>query len=200
MQEPIDFKHSEITERLRSMSLSMFRKNFFGIFHGSISARLGYQQFIINKKRAIFDELVSKDLIALNVQKDYRWNEASIDTPIHAHIYQAHPDAKFIAYAMPPYSVSYSLTHKMLCPLDYFGQRILGKEIPILDPKDYDTWYERAVYEIPQAFSKTNQKFTLIKGYGIYAFDRDLHSLGKTIALIENTCKILHYNASLREI
>lgn len=31
------------------MSLSMFRKGFLGIFHGSISARLEQDKFIINK-------------------------------------------------------------------------------------------------------------------------------------------------------
>ena len=182
---------------LNQISLAMFRKNFFGIFHGSISARLTYDNFIINTKQAVFDDIGLHNLISLNIQEDYRWNEASIDTPIHAQIYKMYKNAKFIAYAMPPYSVSYSLKHDKLKPLDYFGQEVLGDEIDIWDPKDFKTWYQRASQEISENIINKNKKFLLIKGYGIYAFERDLNALAKKIAIIENTCKILHFNADL---
>ena len=38
---------------LQKISLAMFRKNFFGIFQGSISAKLEEGHFLINKKEAI---------------------------------------------------------------------------------------------------------------------------------------------------
>ena len=181
---------------LRQVSLAMFRKNFFGIFHGSISARLTQTNFVINSKLAVFDNLDSNHLIVLNTSKDYRWNESSMDTAIHAQIYLTYPDAKFIAYAMPPYSVSYSLIYNHLKPLDFFGKSVLGEEVAIWDPKDYETWYERAPKEISEQIA--HQQFLLIKGYGIYVFDRDLYSLAKKIAVIENTCKILHFQADLK--
>ncbi|RDU70663.1 hypothetical protein CQA58_04805 [Helicobacter brantae] len=183
---------------LKQVSLSMFRKNFFGIFHGSISARLTYESFVINAKQAVFDDLNEKSLIALNTIKDYRWNESSIDTPIHAQIYKNYKNAKFIAYAMPPYSVSYSLKHTHLRPLDFFGRQILGEEVEIWDIGNYDTWYDRAMYEIADHITQNNKRFLIIKGYGIYAFDRDLNSLAKKIAVIENSCKILHFYADLQ--
>lgn len=182
---------------LRRVALAMFRKNFFGIFHGSISAKLNHEYFIINKRQAVFDDLNPDNLITLSARKDYRWNEASIDAEIHAKIYKMHKNAKFIAYAMPPYSVSYSLKYDILKPIDFFGQMILGQEIKILDPGAYQTWYQRANEEIATNMAENNQAFLIIKGYGIYALDRDLYSLAKTIALIENTCKILHLNADL---
>lgn len=183
---------------LKRISLAMFRKNFFGIFHGSISARLTYENFVINSKQAIFDDLNTNNLISLNTQKDYRWNEASIDTHIHAQIYKTYKNAKFIAYTMPPYTVSYSLKNSFLRPLDFFGQQILGQEISIWDIGNYATWYERAPYEIVQQIKKNDKSLLIIKGYGIFAFDRDLYSLAKNIAIIENTCKILHFNADLQ--
>lgn len=184
---------------LKRVSLAMFRKNFFGIFHGSISARLTYENFVINSKQAVFDDLNPNNLISLNIQKDYRWHEASIDTPIHAQIYKTYKNAKFIAYTMPPYAVSYSLKHSHLRPLDFFGHEILGEEVEIWDIGHYSTWYDRAPYEIAEQITKNNKRFLIIKGYGIYAFDRDLHSLAKNIAVIENTCKILHFNMDLQE-
>ena len=80
---------------LKRVSLAMFRKNFFGIFHGSISARLTNDGFVINSKRAVFDDLNPNNLISLNTQKDYRWNEASIDTPIHAQIYKTFKNCRW---------------------------------------------------------------------------------------------------------
>ena len=40
----------EIFKNLKTISLSMFRKNFFGIFHGSLSVKLEEGHFLINKK------------------------------------------------------------------------------------------------------------------------------------------------------
>lgn len=181
-----------LIEQISSVSLAMFRKSFFGVFHGSISSRISQNRFLINKKDAIFDRIDSNSLIMLYDKEDYRWQEASIDAFIHSNIYQNITEARFVVYAMPPYSVAYSLSHDILIPKDYFGYRFLGKEIDIFDPKDYDSWYERADINILRYFKQTKKDFIFIKGYGIYAYHRDLYSLAKTIALIENSCKLLN--------
>lgn len=198
MSEYFQKRYEELFLDLNKVSLAMFRKNFFGIFHGSISARLEQDTFVINTRQAVFDNLDLHHLIVLNCIKDYRWNDASLDTPIHAKIYHSCKNAKFVAYAISPYSVSYSLTHDNLIPIDFFGKTILGEKIEILDPQDYDTWYDRAPEEISSHIIKNHQNILLIKGYGIYAFDRDLNTLAKKIALIENTCKILYYVANFK--
>ena len=48
---------------ISNIALSMFRKNFFGVFHGSISARILHDSFLINKRTTIFDNLKEEDLI-----------------------------------------------------------------------------------------------------------------------------------------
>lgn len=181
-----------LIDQISSVSLAMFRKSFFGVFHGSISSRISQNRFLINKKDAIFDRIDSNSLIMLYDKEDYRWQEASIDAFIHSNIYQNITEARFVVYAMPPYSVAYSLSHDILIPKDYFGYRFLGKQIDIFDPKDYDSWYERADINILRYFKQTKKDFIFIKGYGIYAYHRDLYSLAKTIALIENSCKLLN--------
>ncbi len=181
-----------LKNEMKSVALSMFRKNFFGIFHGSISARTEKDQFIINKKNAIFDNLENRDFIKLYSKKDYRWNEASMDADIHLNIYKNISEAKYIAYVMPPFTTSYALTHQSIKPLDYFGYKII-KEICVYDPKQFDDWYERAEIEIYNYMKKNTTNIIIIKGYGIYLFDRDLQQIAKTIAIIENSCKILHY-------
>ncbi|AWI34798.1 class II aldolase and adducin N-terminal domain-containing protein [Helicobacter apodemus] len=181
---------------LQKISLAMFRKNFFGIFQGSISAKLEEGHFLINKKEAIFDDLNEDSLITLYHKRDYRWNGASIDAFIHSLLYQNLPNAKYIAYGMPPFTTAYTLSYDKIVPKDYFGSRILGA-LDVYNPKDYDNWYERADVEINRYFRENDTKIMVIKGYGVYAYERNLQSLSKMTALLENTCKILYFNSLL---
>lgn len=175
---------------LSTVALSMFRKDFFGIFHGSISARIELDKFLINTKDAIFDNLDLDTTVCLNFNKDYRWNDASLDSDIHSLIYQNISDAKFIAYAMPPFLMSYMFENEYLIPKDYFGVTNL-KNIKIYDPKNFDDWYERADVEISRYFVDTKQDLMLIRGYGIYAHSRELKDLAKRISIVENSCRVL---------
>ncbi len=184
---------NSLIEELKEVSLSMFRKNFLGIFHGSLSAKIEEDSFIINKRESIFDEMKHQDFIKLYSKPDYRWKQASIDAHIHANIYKYVSNAKYITYAMPPFATAFSITHSHFYPKDYFGNKHLG-ELEIYDSKDFVTWYDRAPEEIYKYFKNNNTNIMLIKGYGIYACHRDLHTLVKEVALLENSCKLLHYS------
>ncbi|WP_460169062.1 class II aldolase and adducin N-terminal domain-containing protein [Campylobacter concisus] len=186
----MDLMHS--TNEIKKISLSMFRKNFFGVFHGSISARVEKNQFIINKQNAIFDDLQDSDLTLLSSKKDYRWNDASLDSDIHLNIYKNINEAKFVCYAMPPYATAYAMKHEKIVPKDYFGCMRFN-EILVYDPKQFDDWYERAETEIYRAMIEKNTNVIVIKGYGVYAYSRSPQLLAKDIALLENSCKLLHF-------
>lgn len=181
-----------LLDELQHVSLSMFRKDFIGIFHGSLSARVEHNKFIINKIDTIFDDVESNDFIELYSKKDYRWKEASMDADIHLSIYKNINEAKYICYAMPPFVTAYSLARDTIVPKDYFGAQHFGS-IPIYDPKQFDDWYERADIEIYRYMREISSNIIVIKGYGIYAYDRDIHQMAKTIALLENSCKLLYY-------
>lgn len=178
-------------EKMQKISLSMFRKSFFGIFHGSISAKISDNQFLINKKNAIFDNFSKDDMVLLYTKKDYRWNDASIDSDIHLNIYKTIKEAKCVCYAMPPQTVAYTLKHDFVIPKDYFGFTEFGK-VEIYDIKKFDDWYERAPSEISHYMFEENTDVMVIKGYGIYAYARNLSELAKKIAIIENSCYILN--------
>ncbi len=179
-----------LSNEIKKVALSMFRKNFFGIFHGSISAKIKENQFLINKKDAIFDELNDNDFIALYLKEDYRYNDASIDAGIHQHIYQNISQAKYISYSMPPFVTSYALVYDKIIPKDYFGNKFL-EEIKVYDPKKFSDWYDRAEYEIYKYFKKTSKNIIVIRGYGVYTYDRDINQMAKNIAILENSCKLL---------
>ncbi|ARR01908.1 MULTISPECIES: class II aldolase and adducin N-terminal domain-containing protein [Campylobacter] len=183
----IEYSISEI----KKISSSMFKKNFLGIFHGSISARIEHNQFVINKKDAIFDGLSDSDLTLLYSKKDYRWNDASIDADIHLNIYKNIAEAKYVCYSMPPFLTSYSINHSFFEPKDYFGYMKFGN-IFIYDPKRFDDWYERAPSEICRHMIEKQTNIVVIKGYGVYVYERTAHDLAKTIALLENSCKLLN--------
>jgi L-fuculose-phosphate aldolase len=179
-----------LKKKLSTLALSMFRKDFFGIFHGSISAKTESNRFIINTQEAIFDALDSSTLIELYYKKDYRWNQASVDSDIHHSIYSQISDAKFICFSMPPFTTAYSLDHNIITPKDYFGYTELGS-IEIVDPRNFDDWYERASSEIAYYFQSKKTDIMVIRGYGVYTYNRDLHEMAKKIAILEKSCRLL---------
>ena len=183
---------------LSKLALSMFRKDFFGIFHGSISAKTESNRFIINTKESVFDTIDKDNLIELYFKRDYRWKQASVDAKIHQNIYTQISDAKFITFTMPPFTTAYSLKHNIIVPKDYFGSMELGS-IEIIDPKKFDDWYDRAESKIPLYFQNTKNNIMVIKGYGVYAYNRDLFTMAKKLAILEKSCRLLLLNESGNE-
>ncbi|MDF1881036.1 class II aldolase and adducin N-terminal domain-containing protein [Sulfurimonas sp. MAG313] len=181
---------NHLKSKLTILSNSFFHNNFFGLYHGSISAKTDSNRFIINNKEAVFHDLEASELLELGHNKDYRWRKASIDTPIHAAIYSQISDAKFISFTMPPFVTAYSINHSIITPKDYFGQRECSN-ITIYDPKSFDDWYDRASSEIPQYFIKHEHNIMIIKGYGVYAYSRDLQTMTKKLAVLEKSCRLL---------
>lgn len=189
--------NQELMRQILGVSATMFAKGFLGIFYGSLSARISQDRFIINKGEAIFDKLTLESLIVLDKTHDYRWNEASKDAHIHANLYASFSEAKFISYAMPPYVTAFSLKNATLEPKDYFGYEYLGQSIPIFDPKDFETWYERADTDIVRHLKQSKQDFIIVRGYGVYVYGRDMGEIAKKIDLIEQSAKILSLSQSL---
>ncbi|MEA3498813.1 MAG: class II aldolase and adducin N-terminal domain-containing protein [Campylobacterota bacterium] len=178
-------------KHLSDISLALFRKNFFGIYHGSISKKIDHNSFIINKKEAIFDEIGEDSLCQLAMNKyDYSWKLASIEAYIHNSIYNQIHEAKYIACGMPPYTSAYALEHDEIIFEDFFGKSIFNK-IKVYDPKDFDTWYERNSLEIPKELKDTKNHLLVIRGVGVYVYDRDMNQLVKKVAILENSCRIL---------
>ncbi len=113
---------------LSDLSLTMFSKNLFGIYHGAISAKLDQYNFTINTSDAIFDKMDEKSLCTLNINKqDYRWNIASIESHIHATIYANIHEAKYIAFGMPIYTTAYTFEHDKIIFEDFFGKTTFGE-------------------------------------------------------------------------
>jgi L-fuculose-phosphate aldolase len=186
---------AHLKEQLADLALSMFRKDFFGIYHGSISAKTETGRFLINTREAIFDAINEKSLIELYFKKDYRWNQASIDANIHHNIYSNISEAKYICFSMPQFTTAYSLHHNLITPMDYFGYSTLGS-IEIYNPKQFDDWYDRAQSEITHYFQTKKTNIMVIKGYGVYAYSRDLHEMAKKLAILEKSCRLLMLNSN----
>jgi len=179
-----------LKKQLSSLALSMFRKDFFGIYHGSLSAKTESSRFLINTKEAVFDAIDENVLIELYFKKDYRWNQASIDASIHHSIYSQISEAKFICFTMPQFTTAYSLDHNIITPKDYFGYKEIGS-ITIFDPKQFEDWYDRAQSEIAYYFQTNKTNIMVIRGYGVYAYSRDMHEMAKKLAILEKSCRLL---------
>jgi len=181
---------TNLKEKLSILALSMFRKDFFGIYHGSLSAKTESNRFVINTKEAIFDALDEKNIIELYFKKDYRWKQASIDANIHFSIYSQISEAKFVCFSMPQFTTAYSLQHDVIVPKDYFGHQEIGS-IEIVDPKQFEDWYDRADSEIAYYFQTQKTNIMVIRGYGVYAYNRDIHEMAKKLAILEKSCRLL---------
>lgn len=183
---------AHLLKELQHISHSMFAKNHFGVFHGSLSAKTDINAFVINRKNIILDEVDENGFIRLtsNTKKDYRWKEASPDTDMHLEIYNSLPNAKYISYTMPPYATAYSFDHSVVIPQDYYGYRDL-KEVHVYDPGNFNDWKERAPHEIANYFENNNNHLLLIKGFGLISYDRDLLEMVKKVAILENSCRLL---------
>ena len=179
-----------LTNQLSNLALSMFRKDFFGIYHGSISAKTGTSRFLINTQEAVFDDINENSLIELYFKKDYRWKQASIDADIHYSIYSNISEAKYVCFTMPQFTTAYSLNHKIITPMDYFGYSEIGS-VKIYNPKQFDDWYDRAQSEITHYFQNNKTNIIVIRGYGVYAYSRDLHDMAKKLAILEKSCRLL---------
>jgi len=181
----------KIVKHLSDISLALFRKNFFGIYHGSISKKIDHNSFIINKKEAIFDEIENDSLCQLSMNRyDHSWKLASMEASIHNSIYNQIHEAKYIACGMPPYTTAYSLNHDEIILEDYFGKTLFDK-ITVYDPRDFESWYERNSLEIPRELKKSQNHLIVVKGVGVYVYDRDMNELVKKVAILENSCRIL---------
>lgn len=186
-----------LIDEIKHVSLSLFNKNFFGVYHGSISARVSTTKFVINRRDTILDEVTENSLVKLDYhQRDYRWAEASVDVLIHENIYEAIPNAKYISFTMPPYATAYSLKQGKVSPQDYHGKKVLG-DITIYDPKNMDDWMDRAQYEIPHFFEKNDTQILLIKGFGVITYDRNIIEMAKKVSILENSCRLLALSAHL---
>jgi len=185
-----------LLQELKRISHSMFSKNYFGVFHGSISAKVDITAFIINRKETILDKVNEGQFIKLTCEakKDYRWKDASVDANIHQAIYASLPSAKYISYSMPPYTTAYSLDHSLVVPQDYYGQTIL-KEVPVYDPKNFNDWEARAPQEISDFFINNKTHLLLIKGFGLISYDRNLTEMVKKVAILENSCRLMTINS-----
>jgi len=180
-----------LVEEIRHVALSLFHKNFFSLYHGSISARINSNNFVINTKDTILDEINEDSLVRLDVNKrDYRWKLASPDVHIHEQIYENIPNAKYISYTMPPYATAFSLKHGKVLPTDFYGKTVLG-EVIVYDPKNIDDWLDRAPFEIAHFFQKHDTHLLLIKGFGLISYDRDVIEMAKKISIVENSCRLI---------
>ncbi len=92
---------------------------------------------------------------------------------------------------MPPFTTAYSLKHDKIIPKDYFAHMKIGA-ISVYDPKSFSDWYDRAEVEIYRYFQKYKTNIMVIKGYGVVSFDRDLNTMVKKIAILENSCRLLN--------
>ena len=100
---------------------------------------------------------------------------------------------------MPQFTTAYSLHHDNIIPKDYFGHTEIGA-IDVIDPKQFDDWYDRADSEIAYYLQTNKTNIMVIRGYGVYAYSRDIHEMAKRLAILEKSCRLLMLDNSQTNI
>lgn len=172
------------------LCLSMYRKDLLGIMHGSISIKKSIDSFLINKKNAIFDEIDEDSLVDISISEHSLWKIASIHTPVHSAIYESIPSAKFVSCLYAPHIVAYSLHNKNITPVDLAGINHFSN-IEIYNPKNMSDWIQRSPSEIVRYMKIHEATSMVVKGVGIYSYNRSIKNLVEEVSVIERSCQIL---------
>lgn len=192
----VDGFNLKLLEELKEGAALMFSKDYLGIFGGSMSCRMGLNRFIINVRNASFGKLSDDDLLLLYHTMDYRWKEASLDAFIHSEIYKNFHEARFVLFAVPAFTIAYSLKNDIFAPVDYIGCtafNALGAplEVPIHNPSEYGSWLERSNIEIVRFFKERKTNFIIVRGCGVCVYARSIKEAINLVAIIEHSARIL---------
>jgi L-fuculose-phosphate aldolase len=175
---------------LSSISKMLFNSHLFGLYSGSISTKIDHNDFVINKKKCFFASIDNERFCELSMDsKNYNWRLSSTESNMHLNIYNTFHEAKFIITAMPKHVSALMFLVDEISPKDYFGIKFFGN-LKVYEPKNLQLWYENTD-ELMSYFKNSEKHIVLVKGIGVYAYDRDLQDLIKTFAVLEDSCKIL---------
>ena len=75
----------------------------------------------------------------------------------------------------------------------------LGR-IDIINPFQFEDWYDRAQTEITKYLRTNDADMMVIRGYGIYAYNRDIHLMAKKLAILEKSCRLLMLEHSKKSL
>ncbi len=134
-------------------------------------------------------DLKDENFQILGQKKDFRWDDANFDCFIHQNIYKNIPMANFFCIATPKSTISYSLNHNILSPKDFYSG---FESLKIYDPKNFVNWNERAFNEILNFLQTNKTNVVIVKGIGIFIYEKTLSNLLGLICNIEHSVKILH--------
>ena len=137
-----------------------------------------------------FDEIDEQSLVELSISKHSMWIVGSNQAHIHAAIYEHIPSAKYIVFSAASYIVACSLKYKVIEPQDYFG-KLMYPQIPVYDMKNINDWQDRAPTEIVKYMQNNDQDMIVVRGEGVYVYDRDISRLIQRLAVLQKSTHII---------
>jgi L-fuculose-phosphate aldolase len=144
---------------------------------GNISVRMD-EKVLITRHGAMLGALREVDLIEVNLWDEAFDREASMEVTTHRAIYRS-TDARSIIHSHPPYTISLSILHEKILPLDVEGKYYF-EEIPIVDE----------VQKISSFLGEN--KVVVVRGHGIFATGHSLKEALQHSTALECSCKIIY--------
>jgi L-fuculose-phosphate aldolase len=110
---------------------------------------------------------------------------ASLDAPLHVHVYQQNPQARAVLHSHGPYSVALTLDGEDFTPVDFEGQ-LYFRKVPVITIP-YADYLRDAPARV--AVILAGHPVTIVRGHGVYACGASLDLAYKWTSSLEQSAK-----------
>lgn len=167
---------------------------------GNISVRVPETDLMVVKASGVaFDECVHNNIVVTDLEgKVIEGNlKPTQELVLHASLYKKYDNIQAIVHTHSPYSIAWTYTKKDLPLITQHSKLKLKYEIPNLY-FDSPTIPQEGMLEIYKNIDeKPGLQAFLLEGHGIVALGKNAVKACQTAELIEETAKIVYFNANL---
>jgi len=111
---------------------------------------------------------------------------ASLDAPLHIHVYQQNPIAKSVIHSHGSHAIAMTLSGDDFSPVDFEGQ-LYFPNVPVITIS-YDRYVELSPVAVANSLSE--HKLCIVKGHGVYACGESINLAYKWSCSIDLSAKI----------
>lgn len=166
---------------------------------GNVSVRIENEPLmVITPSGMAYDTLTVEDMILVDLQgqvAEGNW-KPSIETPMHAEIYQKRPDVNAIVHVHSHYSTVFAVAHQSIPVVTEETAQVIGSEIEVAP---------YATCGSPQLAENTvrtlgSHRAVLLANHGLVGVGKNVADALKVCTVAEKTAKIVLYAQQLGDV
>ena len=178
-----------ITERLVKIGRELYQRGLSRGNSGNISARIpGINAFLIKRSGAKLGTLQPQDFVIVDLQGNKRKGRGrvSLETPLHAIIYQTRRDANAVIHTHSPTATAFGIAKKEILPLQIEVFMRLPDGVPIVP---YKAPGSKSLAEAVQK-GITKHDALILENHGVIAVGQSIEDASDLIEMVEESANI----------